>query len=389
MRAFWFSAVVLSAALAAGLVLRQQQNDEAPVAAQPQIPQWSPSQMQLLQSLALPPSQAQTEPLSPLAIFGKALFFDTTLNPNKTIACASCHEPEQGFSDGLKHPVDEPKQRNTPTLYGVANNRWQFWDGRSDSLWSMTFGPLFSSHELALQPQQLLNSIGNSSNYRQLYANAFEEDWPAPTPAYQSDVGINAQLRMALALEAFMQTIAFPLSPFDHYVHSLANDDTPEQSWLTPQQLAGIEVFLDSNCLSCHRGNGFSSDRFHNIGTGETDSGRLEGKSLWEASKYNCEGELAKGIGRACNSPVRHGVELPRLQNGAFKTPSLRQLTHTAPYMHDGRFEDLSEVIEHYRNPPETAHALANMPDINELQAAQLAAFLQSLSAPLATEPAN
>lgn len=345
---------------------------------------WPAGRFALLQALALQKDshKAISEQTSNTALLtlGQTLFYDDTLNPASGLACASCHQPERAFSDGLKHPVNNPQKRNTPTLFGAALHRWQFWDGRSDSLWSQAFGPLYSAHEIGLRPAQLLQSFENSSAYRYLFEAAIGP-WPSPLPTADSAAGMKLQTQIALALEAFVTQLSYQPTPFDHYIYALENQNTSDANlWLDEQEIAGLEVFLRSNCVSCHRGSSFSDGNFHNIGTGDTDPGRAAGIEYWTVTQFNCESDIAQQIGRSCDANAVGEAEIPRLLKGAFKTPSLRELTHTAPYMHDGRYGTLEEVIEHYRKPPAGDHGLPNMAPISEREAQQLVAFLRTLS---------
>lgn len=344
---------------------------------------WSKGRFALLQALALPKSNTETPQNTALITLGQTLFYDSSLNPDTGRACVSCHLPSLAFSDGQQHPAGNPQKRNAPGLFGASSHRWQFWDGRSDSLWSQVFGPLYSGHEIGLSPEQLLSTFDSSTRYRYLFEAAIGP-WPESLPRASSSAGQELQAQIALALEAFVAQLRFQTTSYDRYIYALQAENAADADlWLDEQQRAGIEVFLRSNCLSCHRGSNFSDGNFHNIGTGESDPGRAAGLELWKSNNYNCQSETAKSIGRTCdNNPVMH-VEIPRLLDGAFKTPSLRELTHTAPYMHDGRYQSIEEVIEHYRNPPTSEHGLSQIQAISDLEAAQLAAFLESLSSPI------
>jgi len=348
---------------------------------------WPEARFALLQVLSIPPQiETSQAPDDPLVELGHTLFYDTQLNPDTGIGCVSCHLPALGFSDGLKSPKDNPNSRNAPGLIGASQHRWQFWDGRKDSTWSQAFGPLYAAHEIGLTPDQLLKKVMESPKYLALYESAFEP-WPEHLPQADkadSPAGLVLQARLGLAIEAYLQQLTHKQSPFDHYVQALGEKNNAEANrWLNADQQAGLQVFLRSNCLSCHRGSAFSDGRFHNIGTGESDAGRAEGLKLWQQDQFNCESDVAAAIGRPCDINAESEAEITRLLNGAFKTPSLRELSHTAPYMHDGRYPSLEDVVEHYRHPPEGEHGLAAIQPIDDKEAQQLTTFLKALSSPI------
>lgn len=347
---------------------------------------WPKSRFALLKALSKPIETADAKiPNSPLVTLGHTLFYDTTLNPETGLGCVSCHLPTLAFSDGLSSPQGNPLKRNAPGLIGASQHRWQFWDGRKDSSWSQALGPLFAPHEIGLTPQGLINKISDSPNYRKRFESAFAP-WPQPLPEASSAAGMKLQAQVGLALEAFLNELQHQPSPFDRYVQALTKQDLAAANrWLNDEQTAGLSVLLRSNCISCHRGSAFSDGRFHNIGTGSSDPGRANGKVLWQADNFNCRSAVAAAIDRTCDINAVGEVEIQKLLNGAFKTPSLRELTHTAPYMHDGRYKTLEEVVEHYRNPPVGEHGLAAIQPISDLEAKQLEEFLKALSSPVDT----
>ncbi|MGB0866703.1 MAG: cytochrome-c peroxidase [Granulosicoccaceae bacterium] len=346
---------------------------------------WPSTRFKLLQALALSESDPESnlnKSDNPLVTLGHTLFYDTQLNPKTELGCVSCHSPALAFSDGKQHPPNNPQKRNAPSLIGATEQTWQLWDGRKDSAWSQALAPLFAAHEINLSPEQLLATVSGSARYRPLLDTAFGY-WPEQIPAANSDEGLQLQVSIGLALEAFLGELRFRVAPFDRYIWALSQGDFEEANrWLDADQQAGLQVMLRSNCLSCHRGPSFRDGQFRNIGTGGNDRGRAQGLELWRADSFNCERQVAKAIGRDCALGHTGEAEIPRLLNGAFKTPTLRELVHTAPYMHDGRYATLGEVIRHYRNPPAGDHGLADI-QLSDGEAEQLEAFLRALSSPV------
>lgn len=351
---------------------------------------WRPGQFALLQVLALPAQTNTQQAPNAEAALGHALFYDTQLNPATGLGCVSCHQPARAFSDGLTNPAGNPLKRNSPGLQGAAQQRWQFWDGRADSLWSQTLGPLYAPHEIGLSPEQLLTTLDASARYRQLYSEAYGV-WPATLPRMDSPQADDMQAKIGSAIAAFVAELKHQTAPFDHYVHALSRGDSvAANSAMTQEAQTGLAVLLKSNCISCHRGRAFSDGDFHNIGTSGADashdSGRAEGLRLWQQNPFNCASAVAKRLHKSCNLGVQQSSEISRLSDGAFKTPSLRGLIHTAPYTHNGQQATLEDVIEHYRQPPDSDHGLSDMGSISGTEARQLRAFLQALSAPIDTQ---
>lgn len=249
------------------------------------------------------PPAPHDNPLTPEAIaLGAALFCDPRLSGTGRYSCASCHRPEHGFSDGRRKAralSGRPLQRNTPALWDLAWSKQFFWDGRARSLEEQVRMPIEARDEMA-------------------------GDWPTILSRLQADAGLAARFdaafpgRPAVTEESVVKALA-------SYVRSLVSPKTRFDAWiegdagaLTAAEINGFRLFTGkAGCMLCHVGWRFTDDKFHDIG--------LPGKDL----------------GR---SAVPGGTPGRR----AFKTPSLRQLAHTAPYMHDGSMPSLRAVLKHY-----------------------------------------
>jgi len=283
---------------------------------------------------------------------GKKLFFDTILSADNSQACADCHAPENAFSDpdrfseGIDGLLGD---RNSMPLFNLAWNFDErfFWDGRVFSLEHQAFQPVTNSVEMHNTWQNVTTALQQDTSYTAMFEAAF------------GATTIDSTL-VTKAIAQFERTLISGNSKFDRHLL--------EQETLTPQELNGLNVFMDEtkgDCFHCH-GNPnnplWTDNIFHNNG--------LDSQFLEDI-----------GLGKVTGDPA---------DNGKFKTPSLRNLSFTAPYMHDGRFTTLDEVINHY------SEGLQNSPTIDPLMKkvaeggvhlspedkADLKAFLLTLSDP-------
>jgi len=238
---------------------------------------------------------------------GRLLFFDKRLSANNTIACASCHIPALAFTDGQSvssgiHHLQGG--RSAPTAINRGFSSAQFWDGRAATLEDQSIGPFanliehgFVSHD------QLIAKINSIQGYKKLFNNVYGID-----KLTKENVG--------RAIASFQRTLISGNSPFDRF------DYDGDETAISASAKRGKILFFDkARCNLCHMGTNFSDEKFHNIGIG------WDGNAL-DLGRYNVTKEV-KDL-------------------GAFKTPTLREISKTAPYMHDGRFATLEDVIGHY-----------------------------------------
>lgn len=244
---------------------------------------------------------------------GERLFHEPALSRGGSFACSTCHDPARGFGDGqaLSRGVPgTPLARHTPALWNLAWAPSLFWDGHADSLEAQARGPIENPQEMA-QPLALgVERLAESADYRRAFAAAF------PMSPKIDETNVLA------ALATYERTLVSPLSRFDRWVAG-------EADALSPAELRGFLLFnTKAGCASCHEGWAFTDHAFHDIGLAGDDRGR----------------------GAA--------IGLPTVEH-AFKTPGLRELGRTAPYMHDGRFATLDEVLDHY------AHGIVERPTLS------------------------
>jgi cytochrome c peroxidase len=286
-----------------------------------------------------PPPAPADSPSTPARIaLGAGLFADPRLSGVGKRACTSCHRPELAFTDGRRRALGLtglPLRRNTPPLWNLAWSTHFFWDGRAPSLEAQVRAPIEARAEMA-------------------------GHWPVILARLQADAGLASQFREAFgeemavsqdsvvkALAAYLRSLVSPPTRFDAWIEGDAGA-------LSPAELRGFHLFTGkAGCVLCHVGWRFTDDRFHDIGLPGDDPGR---------------GAVAGGT--------------PGLR--AFKTASLRELAHTAPYMHDGSLPTLAAVVAHYAGGfvvrPGLAPNLKRSLRLSAKERADLVAFLHTLS---------
>ncbi len=322
------------------------------------------------------------------AHLGQYLFFDPRLSQNQKINCASCHNPGLGWSD--QRPLAQGMgtgTRNSPSLWNVAYQRWLFWDGRADSLWAQTQGPLFSAHEMGASPELLYQRFLQTPELKQGYEAVFgplsSVKGPQDIHRFVSNIG--------KALEAYQRKIISGESDFDRFVKALRNQEPNASTQLSVPAQRGLRLFIGAGqCILCHQGPLLSDGAFHNIGLPALpgslqDLGRSDGITKVKNSPWNGLGAFSDSAADDPWNDKLHYVKTDPNMLGAFRTPSLREVAQTGPYMHDGRFKTLAEVIQFY-NAPVAPPALGEREDtLQPLQLTpedmqDLEAFLRSLS---------
>ncbi len=348
---------------------------------------WSDDEVAVLESLwleslpELPPDPGNAVADDPLAVeFGRALFFDTRFSANGGISCATCHQPERHFTDGLPKGVAVGmSKRNTPSIVGTAYSPWLYWDGRRDSLWSQALSPLEDPNEHASNRLMVIAIVVEDKSYWRMYRSLFGE--AAGVDTMFSNIG--------KAIAAFERTVMPTTSRFDEYVAAVVAGDSEQQAALfSEDEVRGLRLFIgEANCTQCHNGPLLTNNEFHNTGlinfVGEVpDKGRVTGVREVLEHPFNCMGPHSDAVSRDCSELAftRTGPELI----GAFRTPSLRNLENTAPYGHKGQLATLVDVLAHYNAAPDAmiGHNEAKPLDLGDRELAQIEAFLRTLAAP-------
>ena len=348
------------------------------------------------------------------ALLGQALFFDPGLSINGKIACATCHQPDNDWTDGK--PLSKGLQsvtRNAPTLWNVGYQRWHYWDGRKDTLWSQALNPIEHPHEMGGSRLRVYRQVNQTEVYRNLYQSVFGEFPPLsseiefqdarPIPerpeetmhqAWQSlsvkDQGVINRVfsNIGKSMEAYQRRLISTDSLFDQFVHGLRSGNDEDLQALSPAAIRGLVLFVGrGQCILCHSGPHFTDNEFHNIGLDRggnpLDQGRYPAIEKLKLDPFNGKGLFSDDTSLQANRSLHYVTEKDN-NLGEFKTPTLRNVARTGPYMHDGRFVNLREVIDFYStlaDTPAIGHREESLQALNltSSEAGDLIAFLNAL----------
>jgi cytochrome c peroxidase len=356
---------------------------------------------------------------NPSAIaFGKALFSDTRLSASGEFSCATCHDPARDWADGKAVAVAAGTGvRNTPSLWNAAHNRWYFWDGRADSLWSQALKPLENAVELDGSRLQAAHVIHGDPQLRASYEQVFgklpeledAERFPPTGGPQAHDEGrqlswwrMDPEDRAAItgvfvnvgkAIAAFEATIVTQPAPFDRFVAELRAGQPPTAISVAAQR--GLKTFIGAgNCVLCHSGPNFTNKEFHDVrvppretSAGARDEGRGSGVPLLLEDEFVSAGAYSDDPEGARAMHLLY-LDFEAGLRGHFRTPSLRNVARTAPYMHAGQYRTLHDVVRHYSTledavePAEPQHVelLVRAFPLDERAIGDLVAFLESLT---------
>ena len=318
--------------------------------------------------------------------FGRRLFSDPRLSADGRVSCATCHVPALAFQDGLMRPVPRDGRpagaRNTPSLFDTAAKRWLGWDGAHDSVWAASLAPLLAGAEMGHTPATLAARVRSTPALRQGYRHAL-----GPVPA--SDEALVVGLAKSLA--AYQATLVSARAPFDTFRDAMQLGDTRVAALYPLAAQRGLRLFVgEARCSVCHAGPAFSNGEFADIGVpffvpGGVDPGRHAGLHKLLASRYSRLGPFNDGAAADPRAVSTRHVFIEHRHFGEFRVPGLRQLSRTAPYMHDGSLPTLQAVVQHYAElNEERLHAdgerILRRLDLTAAQSADLVAFLRSLS---------
>lgn len=241
-------------------------------------------------------------------VLGKYLFFDPILSKSNQISCSSCHNPQTSWADNQSVPVGHDHlsgNRNVISLLNVKERQSFFWDGRAATLEDQALGPIEAHNEMAMEADQLPEKLEQYSAYRQLFKDAYGEE----------EVTFD---RITHALAAFQRTITSRQSRFDRFLKG-------NFKAMNDQEIRGMHLFrTKARCMNCHYGKYFTDELFHNIGL------TYYKRKYEDLGRYN----------------VTHDPE----DVGKFRTPSLRDIMHTDPWMHNGLFGDIIGVLNMYNS---------------------------------------
>ena len=279
---------------------------------------------------------------------GKLLFFDVRLSHDDTLSCATCHHPKRGWTDLV--PVTKALgfkgkrgPRNSPTLLNVAYQNRQFWDGRVKTLEAQALGPIEAEVEMNMPLETLIPKLNAISGYVELFKIAYPNE------------GLTKE-SLAKAIASFERTIVSTESPFDRYIKG-------DKKAITLDAIKGFKLFKNkAHCTDCHDSFNFTDGSFHNIGLND---GELQGKEL---GRYNVKKRAA--------------------WYGVMKTPTLRDVTKSYPYFHDGSVKTLKEATalcaSGGRYEMDVKNKSTSMKDrkLNEQEIDQIVSFMKTLTGP-------
>lgn len=283
----------------------------------------------------------EDNPYSPAkADLGRLLFFDKRLSADDTVSCADCHSPQFAFTDGQATSAGIRGQhgnRSAPTVINRAYSLAQFWDGRAPTLEEQAKGPIANPIEMGNTHEAVVEKIKAIAGYRPLFKQAFGTD----------EITLD---HIAKAIATFERTILSGNSPFDRY-------KAGNKTALNPSAQRGLAVFFNkAKCDQCHLGINFTDGGYYNLGV--------------SADKLD-------------QDPGRYGITKRDHEKGAYKTPTLREVANTAPYMHDGSLATLETVVEFYNKgerPNQFVDERMKPLNLTDAEKTDLVEFLKALS---------
>ncbi|MEM7166528.1 MAG: cytochrome c peroxidase [Planctomycetota bacterium] len=356
------------------------------------------------------------------ALLGQQLFFDVRFSGNGKVSCATCHDPQQDFHDGkaLAEGIST-MTRHTPSLWHVARQRWFFWDGRSDSLWAQALDPIEVPGEMAGSRTRVVRLLRDDAQLRRTYESVFgslpatllaplpddarpaapgatdeltavhDAAWLQLTAAQRRDID-RTFVNAGKAIAAYVRRLERGPSPFDAFVAALVEAPTPNNDLLSPSAQRGLALFNGrANCRSCHGGPLFSDGEFHDTGVAPLngkqamDAGRYAGIQRLRKSPFTADGVFSDERNGAAAQRSKSVTQTPQ-NYGRFKTPSLRNVALTAPYMHQGQLPTLEAVVRFYSTregalpPAHHAETILQPLHLSDAEVGDLVAFLESLT---------
>lgn len=311
---------------------------------------------------------------------GEALFFDARLSADETVACASCHVTDGNFVPNETIPAqDDRKFRAVMPIAGASIQDFFFWDGRADSLWAQALGPLENPTEHGLTRTEVVQIA--LQNYRSEFIdlNIIEADFEFESVGAASPIGSRTQREnwrnlsnetqeqvnrvfsdIGKIIASFETTIVPPTTEFDE-VALLAQTDPSALYLISASALNGLDLFSGrARCSTCHAGPLFTDADFHNTGMPQRDGvpidmGRQAVIRQIERQEFGCLGEYSDAGEDDCPHVTYMNLSMERAM-GAFRTPSLRQVSERTTFGHAGQFNSLRDIVRHYNEAPASVH---------------------------------
>ena len=313
------------------------------------------------ESTATPFAPVDTTPAQAQVILGRYLFFDRRLSANNSLSCASCHQPEHAFGSPEKLSRGYPSTkyfRNVPALLNAARQPAFFHDGRIADLPSVVRDHLTESHFMAIDGRLLIERMRQVPAYVDLFRKAFDAE-----PRFG---------KILNALTAYVQSLNSPSTPFDRF---LAGD----KSALPADAQVGWKLFQGkADCVRCHSGTMLSDHDFHRLGVPEPDFAADFERHVTFRRFFRLQG--TPNYANLTADPGRYAMTLRAADRGRFRTPMLREVARTAPYMHNGSLPTLASVVAFYNRGGDAARSSLKPLNLTADEQSQLVAFLASLS---------
>ncbi len=314
------------------------------------------------------PPEPKDNPTTPEKVeLGKFLYFDPRLSGDGSTSCATCHDPSHGWAKKRVMSPAYPENkhfRHSPTVLNVAYNTLMFWDGRVKTLEEQAFGPIKSPFEMNMNYDLLEERLKQVPKYREMFKKAFPKD--------EDPITIE---NIVKAIAAFERTIVCNDSPFDKYMRG-------DKTAMDELQIKGMKLFTGkAGCVQCHNGPNFTDDKFHVTGVPKH---KVEDDALVRATRNFVLREHGfKNPEKIDRDLGLYFITKKEKDKGAFKTPTLRNVALTPPYMHNGVFRTLEEVVEFYNkgggNVPNKSKKLKPL-NLTEEEKKALVAFLEALT---------
>jgi cytochrome c peroxidase len=300
-------------------------------------------------------------PQTPAKIeLGKKLFFDRRLSGDGTMSCATCHDPENSFSDGLEISLNYPTTRNwrnSPTLIGVGFQKHLFHDGRASSLEEQALFPMMSAFEMNQNLDFMEEEIRSVPEYVAEFTTVFGD----------SDI---TRERIAMAIASFERSLVSRNSPLDRFLDG-------DKNALSAEALQGYKIFTGKGkCTQCHNSVNLADDRFHVLNVEENPE-HLQDPRIAATRRFVAKVYHFEEYRTLAEDPGRYLITKDQKDWKAFRTPTLREIAGTAPYMHNGIYATLDEVIEFFNKGGGNGNTLLNPLQLTPAEKRQLRIFLE------------
>lgn len=313
--------------------------------------------LESLGEIPIPKNNSQTPAKIEL---GKKLFFDRRLSGDGTMSCATCHDPENSYSDGLELSLNYPTTRNwrnSPTLIGVGFQKHLFHDGRASSLEEQALFPMMSAFEMNQNLDFMEEEIRSVPEYVKEFTTVFGD----------SDI---TRQRIAMAIASFERSLISHNSPLDRYLDG-------DKNALSAEALAGYKIFTGKGkCTQCHNGVNLADDRFHVLNVEENPE-HLKDPRIAATRRFVAKVYHFEEYRTLAEDPGRYLITKDQKDWKAFRTPTLREIAGTAPYMHNGIYATLNGVIEFFNQGGGKGNTLLKPLQLTPPEKKQLQTFLE------------